>query len=90
MFNLNHGTKDAGNLWHTLLKDIIIQYGLICSTVDHTYVVKAIGNGEFMLVSFATNDLLVSCPNCAIFDNIVKHIQQNFEIKVQTGQVLKF
>ena len=90
MFNSNQGTKDAGNLWYTLIKDIIIKYGMIRSTVDHAYFVKDIGNGEFILASLATDDLLVSCPNYRIFEDLVQYLKQNFELTVQAGQVLKF
>ena len=47
MLNSNQGTKDAGNLWYNLLSNIIIKYGLVHSTTDHGYFVKALGNGYF-------------------------------------------
>ena len=90
MFNSNQGTKDAGNLWYTLIKDIITKYGLVRCTVDHAYFVKQLEDGSFMLVSLATDDLLVSCRTYQIFNDFVLYLQQYFEVTVQDGQVLKF
>ena len=90
MFNSNQGAKDAGNLWYTLIKDIIIKYGMIRCTVNHAYFVKELDDGSFMLISLATDDLLVSCKNYKIFDDLVAYLKQYFDITVHSGRVLKF
>ena len=90
MFNSNQGTKDAGHLWYTLLKNIIIKFGFIRSTVDHAYFVKSLGDDLYILLSLATDDILISCPSFAILHDFKLYLQQFFELTVQTGQVLKF
>ena len=89
MLNSNQGTKDAGHLWYTLLMNILIKFGFIRSTVDHAYFVKDLGDDLFILLSLATDDLLISCPSFAILHDFKLYLQQFFELTVQTGQVLK-
>jgi hypothetical protein len=89
MFNSNQGTKDTGNLWYNLLMPILEQYGLICSTVDHAYFVKAVGD-KFLSVSLATDDFLVSSPTYGIFGDFKCYLNKHFLLTVQTGHVLKF
>ena len=70
MFNSNQGTKDAGNLWYTLIKDIILKYGMIRCTVDHAYFVKQLQDGSFIMMCIATDDLLVSCAKLHYFPRL--------------------
>ena len=90
MLNSNQGTKNAGNLWYNLLTDIIIKYGLVRSTTDHGYFIKSLGNNLYMMVGLATDDLLVACPDYNIFHDLVRYLQQYFELSIQSENVIKF
>ena len=90
MLNSNQGTKNAGHLWYNLLTDIIQKYGLIRSTVDHGYFVKDLGDDLYLLISLATDDLLVACPSYAVFNDLVEYLRQYFELTIQNGNVIKF
>ena len=90
MLNSNQGTKNAGNLWYNLLIKVLIKYGMIRSTVDHGYMVKCLDNGEYIYISIATDDLLVSYLHQQTFNDLVKYLEKYFELTVQNGQVLKF
>ena len=90
MLNSNQGTKNAGNLWYHLLLKVLIKYGMIRSTVDHAYLVKKIDDSEYLYMSIATDDLLVSFLHQATFDDLVRYLEQFFELTVQNGNILKF
>ena len=90
MLNSNQGTKNAGNLWYTLLLQVLRKYGMIRSTVDHGYLVKKVNDEEYIYISIATDDLLVSYLLQKTFDDLVTYLEQYFELTVQNGNVLKF
>ena len=90
MLNSNQGTKNAGNLWYQLLIKVLLQYGMIRSTVDHAYMVKCLDDGEYIYISIATDDLLVSYLQQQTFDDLVTYLEKYFELTVQNGNVLKF
>ena len=90
MLNSNQGTKNAGNLWYHLLLKVLIKYGMIRSTVDHAYLVKKVDDKEFIYISLATDDLLVSFLRQQTFDDLVAYLEQFFELTVQVGHVIKF
>jgi hypothetical protein len=90
MLNSNQGTKNAGNLWYCLLIKVLMKYGMIRSTVDHGYMVKQLSPEEFLYISIATDDLLVSYLQQRSFDDLVKYLEKFFELTVQNGQVIKF
>ena len=62
---------------------------MIWCTVDHAYFVKELEDGSYLLISLAIDDLLVSCRNYRIFDDLVTYLKQYFDLTVQSGQVLK-
>lgn len=91
MLNSNQGTQDAGNLWCQLLMKVLLEYGFICSTIDHAYFVKTLPNDDYIYVTLATDDLLsVGCPSKHIFQQLKQHLQKYFELSIQDGLVLKF
>ena len=90
MLNSNQGTRDAGALWYALLKGILEKYGFIRCAVDHGFFVKELLTKEFIYLSIATDDLLTSCPNYLVFDDLVAYLRQYFDLSVQAGNVLKF
>lgn len=90
MFNSNQGTKDAGNQWYTLLKSVLLEYGMIRTTVDHGFFVKQYEDKRMFLMSLATDDCLCTFPSAAHADDFIAFIQQYFEISIQKGAVLEF
>ena len=87
MFNSNQGTKDAGNQWYNLVMSVLIDYGCVRSHIDHAYFVKDLGDGNFIYISLATDDLFVSCPSYIIFDDLVVFMKSFFDLSIQHGQV---
>ena len=81
MLDGNQGTCPAYHIWYQLLKPILIKYGFVMSTVDHTFFVKCYKGPpkKYHYVGVATDDLLNSALSW-----------QHLELAVQTGQVLKF
>ena len=90
MFNANQGTKDAANQWKGLLVSILDDYGLKPSKVDHALFWKVLDDGKMMIVSVATDDLLVSLPSYSVAHDFKLFLQQYFQITLQVGKVLKF
>ena len=90
MLNASQGTRDAGCLFYSLLRKVIESYGFVRSTVDHAYFVKDLADGNYLYLSVATDDLLVSFPSYAIFEDLRLYLSQYFELSIQTGGVLKF
>ena len=73
-----------------MIISVLCDFGFIRSHVDHAYLVKDLGHNKFIYVSVATDDLFVSCPSYAIFDDLVDYMRKFFDLSIQTGPVLRF
>ena len=90
MFNASQGTKDASHQWKSLLVSILAEYGLHPSKVDHAFFWKPVENNKMILVSVATDDMLVSVPSVAYAEDFKQFLTKYFRLSVQHGPILKF
>ena len=90
MLNANQGTKDAGNQWYALLCKVLIEYGMIRSTVDHGLFVKKVTDIHHLYIALATDDLLCGFHNYNVLEDLAAYLRKYFVIVIQTGGVLKF
>ena len=90
MYNANQGTKDAANQWNSLLDSVFTEYGMHKSIVDHGFYTKSLDDNQKLLVSLATDDLLVSVPKYTYAEDLIQFLKQYFSLTVQRGPILKF
>ena len=88
--NVIQGTKAAGQQWNILLDVVVtnIKYNKI--TIVHDIYIKVFTDGTVSYLIVYTDDVLNATNNETAFTELKEVFEEDFEIKVQEGSVLKY
>ena len=83
------GTKLTGRQWNKLLDAVVTIIDYKKSTIDHAIYIKVFTDDTVSYLTVSTDDVINTTNNENAFPELTRVFQENFDMKVQEGSVLK-